>query len=246
MSARRWYLELSTAFALGATLVGLPVAPGALADDEPQPAAAKKAEKQAETGAEKKSDEPAKPKRTADVVYVATPHDVVAKMLELAKVTKKDVIYDLGCGDGRIVVTAAKKFGCKGVGYDLDDDRVAESRANAKRAKVEALVEIKQEDIFKVDLSQASVIALYLLPEMNVKLIPQLEKLKPGSRIVAHDFDIRGVKPDQTIKMISREDGVEHKVFLWTVPLKKEAAKADGDGKSKSSTDSDDASDSDK
>lgn len=174
---------------------------------------------------EKKEDakEEPKPKRTADVVYVATPHDVVAKMLELAKIKKTDVVYDLGCGDGRIVVTAAKKFGCKGTGYDLDDDRVAETKANIKKAKVEQLVDIKQEDIFKVDLSQASVITLYLLPEMNVKLIPQLEKLKPGSRIVAHDFDIRGVTPDQTIKMISREDGVEHKVFLWTLPLKKEA-----------------------
>lgn len=213
MSQRNLFPGLVWSFSALLIVSGL-TAGSLRADDEPKKKdpAAKEAEEKA----------PTKTKRTADVVYVATPHDVVAKMLELAKITKNDVVYDLGCGDGRIVVTAAKKFGCKGTGYDLDDDRVAETKANIKKAKVEALVDIKQEDIFTVDLSKASVITLYLLPEMNVKLIPQLDKLKPGSRIVAHDFDIRGVKPDQTIKMISREDGVEHKVFLWTVPLKKE------------------------
>ncbi len=156
-----------------------------------------------------------------DVIYVFTPHDIVDKMLMLAKVTKHDLVYDLGCGDGRIPVTAAKKYGCKAVGYDLDPARVKESLENAKKNKVEHLITIEQKDIFTLDLSEASVITLYLLPDMNKKLIPQLEKLKPGSRIVAHNFGIPGVKPDKVAKFISSEDNREHEVFLWTTPLKK-------------------------
>ena len=120
----------------------------------------------------------------ADVVYVSTPHDVVAKMLEMAGVTKDDVIYDLGCGDGRIVVTAAKRHGCKAVGYDIEQEQVDEALRNVKEARVEELVSIQREDIFSLDLRPASVITLYLLPKLNVKLIPQLDRLKPGSRIV--------------------------------------------------------------
>lgn len=165
-------------------------------------------------------DKPAK--MTADVVYVATPHDVVDKMLKMVQVKKDDVVYDLGCGDGRIVVSAAKKFGCKGIGFDIDDDRVAESRENVQKAGVEKLVQIKQEDIFKVDLSPASVITSYLLPSMNVKLIPQFKKMKDGSRIVCHDYDIGGVKPDKTVSMTSNEDGVKHTIYLYTLPLKME------------------------
>jgi precorrin-6B methylase 2 len=156
-----------------------------------------------------------------DVVYVPTPHDVVAKMLQIAAVTKKDVVYDLGCGDGRIVVMAAKK-GCRATGFDIDPVRVKESRENVKKNKVEQLAKIREEDVFKVDLSPASVVTLYLLPSLNVKLIPQLEKLKPGSRIVSHDFDMEGVKPDKVVHMTSSEDNVEHTIYLWTVPLKKE------------------------
>jgi SAM-dependent methyltransferase len=162
-------------------------------------------------------------KRTPDVVYVPTPYDVAERMLELAKVTKTDVVYDLGCGDGRIVVTAAKKYGCQGVGFDINAVRVKESLDNVAKAKVDKLVSIKEADIFEQDLSKASVVTLYLLPTLNVRLIPQLEKLKPGSRIVSHDFDMRGVKPDEVITVNSSEDGHEHKIYLWTVPLKKEA-----------------------
>ncbi len=158
----------------------------------------------------------------ADVVYVPTPHDVVLKMLEMAKVTKDDVIYDLGCGDGRIVVQAAKKYGAKGVGYDVDPQRIKECHENAKSNKVEDLVKFEQEDIFTLDLSKANVVTLYLLPSLNVRLIPQLEKLKPGSRIVSHDFDMQGVTPDKVITMNSEEDNVEHTIDLWTTPLKKE------------------------
>jgi len=156
-----------------------------------------------------------------DVVFVPTPQDVVDKMLELVKVTKDDLVYDLGCGDGRIVVAAAKSYGCKAVGYDIDPERVKESLENVEKNHVEHLVTIEQKDIFTLDLSEANVITLYLLPELNVRLIPQLEKLKPGSRIVSHDFRMRGVKPDKVITVTSVEDNREHKVYLWTAPLKK-------------------------
>jgi precorrin-6B methylase 2 len=159
-------------------------------------------------------------KHSPDVIFVPTPQEVVERMLELAKVTKKDLLYDLGCGDGRIVVTAAKKYGCRAVGFDVDPQRIKESNENVKKNGVEKLVKIEQKNIFKLDLSKANVITLYLLPSLNVKLIPQLDKLKPGSRIVSHDFDMRGVKPDKVVKLKSKDDG-SHTVYLWTTPLKK-------------------------
>jgi precorrin-6B methylase 2 len=158
--------------------------------------------------------------REPDVIFVPTPQEVVDKMLELAEVKKDDLVYDLGCGDGRIVVTAAKRFGCKAVGYDIDPERVEESLENVEKNGVGHLVRIEQKDIFTLDLSEANVITLYLLPSLNVKLIPQLEKLKPGSRIVSHDFRMKGVKPDKVVKLTSDDDYEEHKVFLWTTPLK--------------------------
>ena len=142
------------------------------------------------------------PKRTPDVIYVPTPQAVVDKMLEIADVKKTDVVYDLGCGDGRIPVTAAKKYGCKAFGFDIDPQRVKESQENIKKNKVGDLVTVEEKDIFTLDLSPASVVTLYLLPSLNVKLIPQLEKLKPGSRIVSHDFDMQGVKPDKVISSV--------------------------------------------
>jgi precorrin-6B methylase 2 len=160
------------------------------------------------------------PTKTPDVIFVPTPQEVVDKMLEMAKVTKNDVVYDLGCGDGRIVVTAAKKYGCKAVGFDVDPERIKESRDNVAKNDVGKLASIKQEDIFTLDLSKASVITLYLLPRLNVKLIPQLEKLKPGSRIVSHDFDMKGVKPTKVEKVTG--NGREHTVYLWVTPLQKE------------------------
>ena len=159
--------------------------------------------------------------RTPDILFVPTPQEVVDKMLELAEVKKDDLIFDLGCGDGRIVVTAAKKYGCRGVGYDIDPQRVVESLENVKNNNVQKLVRIEQRDIFTLDLSEASVITLYLLSSLNVKLIPQLEKLKPGTRIVSHDFDMQGiVTPDKTITVNSDGYG-SHTVNLWIAPLKK-------------------------
>jgi len=168
--------------------------------------------------------EPNEKTREPDVIYVPTPQDVVDRMLELANVQKSDLLYDLGCGDGRIVVTAAQKYGCKAVGYDIDPQRIKESLENVANSDVGHLVTIEEKDIFTLDLSEANVITLYLLPRLNVKLIPQLEKLKPGSRIVSHDFRMRGVKPDKVEKLTSSEDQSEHKIFLWTTPLKKKKA----------------------
>src|SRR5262245_31300537 len=156
-----------------------------------------------------------------DVIFVPTPQEVVEKMLELAEVKKGDVVYDLGCGDGRIVLTAARKYGCKAKGFDVDPERIKECEANFKKEKKETqdLVKFEKKNIFKQDLSEASVITLYLLPDLNVKLVPQLKKLKPGSRIVSHAFDMRGYKPDKKITVKTKDDR-EHDVYLWTIPLK--------------------------
>jgi ribosomal protein L11 methylase PrmA len=195
---------------------------GPAKDAKPQQAEAKEARSDAaETRLLALNQE--KQERTPDVIFVPTPQEVVDKMLEVAKVQKGDVVYDLGCGDGRIVVTAAKKYGVKAIGFDIDPERIKESNENVKKNKVENLVSIQQKDIFQLDLSGANVITLYLLPRLNVKLIPQLEKLKPGSRIVSHDFDMEGVKPDQVIRVTPKGEGQrEHTIYLWTTPLKKE------------------------
>lgn len=157
--------------------------------------------------------------REPDVVYVPTPGPVVDKMLELAEVTEGDVVYDLGCGDGRIVIAAAERFGVEARGFDIDPARVAEARANVRAAGVEHLVTIEQKDIFTLDLSPASVVTLYLLPELNVRLLPQLEQLKPGSRVVSHDFDMQGVEPLRHVSVRLPVSNKEHQVFLWRTPL---------------------------
>jgi SAM-dependent methyltransferase len=156
-----------------------------------------------------------------DVPFVPTPFKIVDKMLELAEVHKGDVVYDLGCGDGRILVAAAKQYGAKGVGYDIDPERIRDSIENVKVNDVEKLVTIKQADIFTLDLSGASVITLYLTPELNVKLIPQLQKLKPGCRIVSHAFDMRGIKPKKVVS-VPLSGGVHRSLYLWVTPLEKE------------------------
>lgn len=163
------------------------------------------------------------PVRAPDIHYVPTPYEVVDKMLEVAKVTKTDVVYDLGCGDGRIVIAAAKKYGAKGVGYDIDPRRVAEARANVQAAGVGHLVQIQEADVFTLDLRGASVVMLYLLPALNVKLIPQLERLSAGSRVVSHDFDMAGVTPAVKIEMsapdVSGNGTRVHRIYGWVLPF---------------------------
>lgn len=154
------------------------------------------------------------PARKLDVWYVATPHEVVDRMLRMAKIRPLDVVYDLGCGDGRMVIAAAKKYGARGVGVDLDPKRIREARANAKAAGVETLVTFKVGDLFETDLTEASVVLLYLLPELNRRLKPKLFKeLRPGARVVSHDFDMgRDWPADEYVKL--GQDGL----YLWIMP----------------------------
>jgi SAM-dependent methyltransferase len=141
-------------------------------------------------------------------------------MLLLGGVTKSDVVYDLGCGDGRIVVTAAKRYGCRAVGYDLDHLRVEEARKNAEDSHVAHLVRIEQKEILHADLSEATVVTLYLGSQLNARLLPQLAKLGPGARIVSHDFGLADVPPDKVVKVTSHTDRRVHTIYLWNCPLK--------------------------
>lgn len=160
-----------------------------------------------------------------DVPFVPTPHDIVMEMLKLAEVGPNDVVYDLGCGDGRIVVAAAKHFGAKAVGVDKNPQRVAESLENVKKNGVQDKVTIIQDDLFNIDLSPATVITMYLLPSVNNALLPKLEKLKPGTRIVSHDFDIDGVRPKKVLRVQSSESHREHTIYFWVVPFEKESTR---------------------
>jgi hypothetical protein len=153
------------------------------------------------------------PEREPDVVYVPTPPEVVEGMLELANVSGDDVLYDLGSGDGRIPVTAAQKYGTRGIGIDIDPQRIQEANENAKNAGVTDKVEFRQQDLFQTDFSKATVVTLYLLPELNVKLRPKLlQELQPGTRIVSHAFDMGEWKPERTVQI----DGKT--IYLWIVP----------------------------
>ncbi len=155
------------------------------------------------------------------VPYVPTPQEVVDRMLELAQVKKGDVVYDLGSGDGRIVVTAAKKYGVRAIGFEIDPERIKESHENIKKAGVEKLVEIRQQDIRTVDLSGANVLTMYLLPEVNLMIRPNIwTQMKPGSRIVSHDFDMADWKPLKT-EHIKDGSSWDHTLYLWQI----EAAK---------------------
>jgi SAM-dependent methyltransferase len=150
-----------------------------------------------------------------DVPYVPTPQKVVNGMLELADVKKGEVVYDLGCGDGRIVITAAKEFGATGIGVDLNPERIEEANANAVEAKVEDKVTFHQGDLFNFDFSKADVLTLYLLPDVNLKLKPKiLAEMKPGSRVVSHAFTMGDWEPDESISVDGRN------VYLWIIPEK--------------------------
>jgi ribosomal protein L11 methylase PrmA len=165
------------------------------------------------------------PKKSPDVGYYATTQDVVEEILRLAKVRKNDVVCDLGCGDGRFVITAAKKHGCRGVGYEIDPKYVKLARESAKKQGVESLVTIHEQDIFTVDLKPMTVVTLFLLPNLNTRLIPQLEQLPKGARIISHEFDIPGLVPDRELTFVSKQDDSEHLLYVYTTPLKKTPAK---------------------
>lgn len=150
--------------------------------------------------------------------YVPSPPDVVDRMLTLAQVTKNDVVYDLGCGDGRIPIAAAKKYGARGVGLDIDQRRIEESRANATAAGVEHLVEFRVEDVMKADVSPATVVTLYLLSSSNAKLRPILQKqLRPGARIVSHAFSMGSEWPADKIDQFTTVRGDEITLYLWRI-----------------------------
>jgi SAM-dependent methyltransferase len=153
--------------------------------------------------------------RTPDVIFVPTPNDVVDKMLEMAKVTANDLVYDLGSGDGRIVITAAQRYHARGVGIDIDPERIKEATANARRAGVSDRVKFIQGDLFEADISAATVVALYLLTELNLKLRPKLMRdLAPGTRVVSHAFGMGDWKPERTADVGGAT------VYLWRIPAR--------------------------
>jgi tRNA G37 N-methylase Trm5 len=150
--------------------------------------------------------------RDPDVIYVPTPQEVVEAMLTLAGVTAKDVVYDLGSGDGRIPITAAQKFGATAVGYDINPVRIKEAQENLAKANVGNKVKFINADLFEADLSPASVITLYLLPSLNLKLMPKLKQMKPGTRIVSHSFDMGSEWPPE-----KTQDVNGRMIYMWTI-----------------------------
>lgn len=153
------------------------------------------------------------PARQLDVPYVPTPQNVVNRMLQMARVGKDDLLYDLGCGDGRLVVTAARRYGARGIGIDLDPQRIKEAKANAKKAGVGDKTEFMVGDLFATDLSEATVVTLYLLNSVNRKLRPQLWKqLKPGTRVVSHAFDMGDDWPPEKTEVVEGST-----IYYWTI-----------------------------
>jgi tRNA G37 N-methylase Trm5 len=150
--------------------------------------------------------------RDPDVIYVPTPQEVVDAMLKMANVSSKDVVYDLGSGDGRIPITAAQKYGARGVGIDINPQRIQEANDNLAKAKVSDKVKFMNADLFETDISEATVVTLYLLPTLNVKLMPTLKKLKPGTRIVSHSFDMGTEWPPEKTESINGRT-----IYYWTI-----------------------------
>jgi SAM-dependent methyltransferase len=165
-----------------------------------------------------------KPSRQPDVPYVPTTEPAVEEMLKLARVTKNDVVYDLGCGDGRIVIAAAKQYGARGVGIDINPERIAEANENAKKAGVTHLVKFIEQDLFEANFREASVVTLFLLTEVNLRLRPKLlEQLKPGTRVVSNTFEMGDWKPEKETKLNGEDSEYSYlssKFFLWTIPAK--------------------------
>ncbi len=163
------------------------------------------------------------PKHQLDVPYVPTTEEAVKAMLTLADVKKTDFVYDLGCGDGRIVIAAAKEYGANGVGVDINPERIQEAEENAKKAGVEKLVRFEENDLFDADIHEASVVTLFLLNSVNLKLRPKLlRELKPGTRVVSNTFNMGDWKPDKELTLDGDDFGVSHRFFLWIVPKRNE------------------------
>jgi len=163
------------------------------------------------------------PRREPDVPFVPTTDEAVLAMLKLADVKKTDVVYDLGCGDGRIVITAAKNLGARAVGIDINPVRINEAKANAKRAGVENMVRFEENDLFQADIHEASVVTLFLLPDVNLRLRPKLiQDLKPGTRIVSNTFDMGDWKADKeaTVGNPDEQTYLSHRLYLWIVPAR--------------------------
>jgi SAM-dependent methyltransferase len=159
------------------------------------------------------------PRRQPEVPYVPTTDEAVAAMLKLAKVTSADVVYDLGCGDGRIVVAAARNFGSRGVGIDINPVRIEEAKENARKAGVDKLVRFEERDLFAADIHEATVVTLFLLPDFNLRLRPKLlRELKPGTRIVSNTFDMGDWKADKEAIVEGPGDGLSRQLYLWIVP----------------------------
>jgi precorrin-6B methylase 2 len=153
--------------------------------------------------------------RTPDVIYVPTPQEVVDAMLKMAQVGPNDVLYDLGSGDGRIPITAAKTYGIRAVGIDIDPERIREANQNARTAGVTDKVRFLNQDLFTTDIKEATVVTLYLLPSLNLRLIPKLNtELRPGARIVSHAFDMGDIKPLQTQTIDGRT------IYFWRTPIR--------------------------
>jgi precorrin-6B methylase 2 len=164
------------------------------------------------------------PKHQLDVPYVPTTEEAVKAMLKLADVKKSDVVYDLGCGDGRIVIGAAKEYGAHGVGIDINPQRIKEAKENAKKAGVEKLVRFEENDLFKADIHEATVVTLFLLGSVNLRLRPKLLRdLKAGTRIVSNTFGMGDWKPDTELTVGDpSEESFSHRLYLWIVPERKE------------------------
>ncbi|HVX13433.1 MAG TPA: class I SAM-dependent methyltransferase [Pirellulales bacterium] len=168
-------------------------------------------------------DTAALPRPWLNAPFVRTPNAIVDAMLELAAPRESDLLYDLGCGDGRIVVRAAKKYGCRAVGFDLAPERVEEAREIARLQGLEDRVTIVEQDIFTLDLAEADIVTLYLLPRLNQRLIPQLKRLRPGTRVVSHEFDLPGIVPERAVSITPADDQREHTLYLWIAPLREKS-----------------------
>jgi precorrin-6B methylase 2 len=205
--------DFRTVAALGVALIAASSGAGQTASPAAAPHASRAATTAARSPAAAAPAQEAPTKlREPDVVYVPTPQNVVEAMLKMANVTSTDVVYDLGSGDGRIPITAAQKYGARGIGIDINPERIKEANANLAKANVGDKVRFLNQDLFETDLSPATVITLYLLPTLNQKLIPKLKALKPGTRIVSHSFDMGTDWPAE-----KTEDVQGRMIYYWTI-----------------------------